>query len=178
MTGITEGNTSSAYMTMRYCVDRNKWCQSASSSGHCSLTACCRDFNTVNKTVYMPRDDIKEHQKKVGAIVDGIPGFETLEKTIEAAKEKQKNWKWSGQFINDMEDTAIEMLIATGWLYRHDKEISRGQGHWNHEVWEAPLSDSMMNVYECSECGLHYQSESNFCPNCGADMRASMKRGE
>lgn len=38
--------------------------------------------------------------------------------------------------------------------------------------------DNHYNVYECPERGLYYQSESNFCANCGADMRASMKRGE
>lgn len=143
----------------RHCYYKNKWCEHANERGYCSQTACVKS------------DYIKTYQVKIGAIADGIPGPETLRKS-------SNNWKWSGEFINDMEDTAIEMLLVTGWLYRHDKEISRGQGHWNHEVWEAPLSDSTMNVYECSECGLHYQTESNFCPNCGANMRASMKRGE
>lgn len=45
------------------------------------------------------------------------------------------------------------------------------KGHWIHEVWAAPLSDSTMDVYKCSECELHYQNNYNFCPNCGADMR-------
>lgn len=28
------------------------------------------------------------------------------------------------------------------------------------------------NMYACSECQSKYDGQSNFCPNCGADMRA------
>ena len=56
-------------------------------------------------------------------------------------------------------------------LDKIEKYYNSKKGYWIKEVWVAPLSDSTMNVYQCSKCGLHYQCESNFCPNCGADMR-------
>lgn len=43
-------------------------------------------------------------------------------------------------------------------------------GHWieyPHECgenWE-------FSMYECSKCGVLTEDDSNFCPNCGADMR-------
>jgi rubrerythrin len=32
-------------------------------------------------------------------------------------------------------------------------------------------TESYAREYECSECGGTMLGESNFCPNCGADMR-------
>lgn len=51
----------------------------------------------------------------------------------------------------------------------------RPKGHW------CPQNDDYFDWYECSECGygsegeMQYSSEvdvrTNYCPNCGADMR-------
>lgn len=61
------------------------------------------------------------------------------------------------------EEQAIDKLHETGWLPRHDKEMTaRPQGEWKlHGM-----------IYYCSVCGHDYeQGGNNFCGNCGADMR-------
>lgn len=61
------------------------------------------------------------------------------------------------------EEQAIDKLHETGWLPRHDKEMTeRQQGEWKlHGM-----------IYYCSVCGHDYeQGGNNFCGNCGADMR-------
>ena len=42
-------------------------------------------------------------------------------------------------------------------------------GRWlEHEIPDEPVCGT---DYECSECGKFQFDSSNFCPNCGADMR-------
>lgn len=63
---------------------------------------------------------------------------------------------------------ALDMAIKT-------LEQEPRKGHW------CPQNDDYFDWYECSECGygsegeMQYSSEhdvrTNFCPNCGADMR-------
>lgn len=36
----------------------------------------------------LDREEIKKQQKEVGAVADGIPGYETLDKTIKYYKKK------------------------------------------------------------------------------------------
>lgn len=38
-------------------------------------------------------------------------------------------------------------------------------GEWLH------ISDGYCDFLKCSQCGKPTDSQSNFCPNCGADMR-------
>ena len=45
--------------------------------------------------------------------------------------------------------------------------ISRQQGRW--EMLQIPINPP---VYKCAVCGGHTQDLTNFCPNCGADMRS------
>ena len=51
-----------------------------------------------------------------------------------------------------------------------DFEPSR-KGHWILDE-EKSL---MFNVYKCSNCEVIGARQSNFCPNCGADMRTEDK---
>ena len=46
---------------------------------------------------------------------------------------------------------------------------------WIAEKIIPPLSDTQKEIYKCSECGLHFDAETNYCPNCGAKM---VKQGE
>ena len=43
--------------------------------------------------------------------------------------------------------------------------VERPQGEWKHEV----VGDKLCVL--CNQCFLHFDCESNFCPNCGAKMR-------
>lgn len=38
-------------------------------------------------------------------------------------------------------------------------------GEW---IWNERCTD-----YTCSVCGEHFDNNTNFCPNCGADMRST-----
>lgn len=53
---------------------------------------------------------------------------------------------------------------------KHGKWIDKGwHGDWQ---FETDGRGNCWHEYECSECGFHNQgSKSNFCPNCGVDMR-------
>ena len=52
-------------------------------------------------------------------------------------------------------------------------EPKRKMGKW------IPYSKVYECRYECSSCGYHligiHESEANFCPNCGADMRGEQE---
>lgn len=72
------------------------------------------------------------------------------------------------------EEQAIDKLHETGWLIRHDKEMTeRPHGKW--------MPNKVAFYWVCSECGAEVRSNIaevyltehtlNFCPNCGADMR-------
>ena len=45
-----------------------------------------------------------------------------------------------------------------------------GKGHWR-KMLMACYGGETITEYECSECNEHQLTPSNFCPNCGADMR-------
>lgn len=40
----------------------------------------------------------------------------------------------------------------------------RKMGKWERKLYQTPWPI-------CSECGIYGANESNYCPNCGADMR-------
>ena len=65
--------------------------------------------------------------------------------------------------------------IDGGW--RPDKRIEgcplveieeRKVGKWI-EIWD--LDHLVVLAYQCSECGIMINTKSNYCPNCGAEMR-------
>ena len=53
------------------------------------------------------------------------------------------------------------------------REIKRGRWSLDNIIFTDSdgVSRSGMRGYKCSECGGFCIGESNFCPNCGADMR-------
>ena len=78
------------------------------------------------------------------------------------------------------EGQAIDKLHETGWLPRHDKEMTeRPQGEWIEKVETKQLGHGWLTTHEivCSVCGGSGENDENipqcwkFCPNCGADMR-------
>ena len=54
--------------------------------------------------------------------------------------------------------------------YRKVYAGERKRGRWR----EYPIADGMN---QCSECGILCFGESNFCPNCGSDMRGEANEG-
>lgn len=59
-----------------------------------------------------------------------------------------------------------------GGLYYPDSAENKGEWIKDHEVNDV-AENAWYTVYRCSECGCLVESwkQSNFCPNCGADMR-------
>ena len=82
--------------------------------------------------------------------------------------------KWeAGYAFESMLQTPLdfyEVKYANGQTIRYEK---RPQGKW---VLDA-VSPHSISWFRCSYCGYKYDAykQSNFCPNCGADMR---KEGE
>lgn len=86
-----------------------------------------------------------------------------------------------GQRSGKTLESAIDYLHSVGWLQEHDRiltesaESERKKGKWieQDDGWDGIY-------YECSECreaftlmdGTPKDNLYNFCPNCGADMRA------
>lgn len=42
---------------------------------------------------------------------------------VDKALRQEEEWRWSGQFIAVMEEKAVDMLTATGWLDKHDEKV-------------------------------------------------------
>ena len=67
------------------------------------------------------------------------------------------------------EEQAIDKLYETGWIIRHDRQMTeRPQGEW-----EEPFEMNGKSYHKCNRCHISSQLIliDNFCPNCGADMR-------
>lgn len=62
---------------------------------------------------------------------------------------------------------SIEALMAEGEIYDIDYEPERKTGEWIQTYFD--LNKGCF-IYACSNCD-YYGVETNFCPNCGADMR-------
>lgn len=61
----------------------------------------------------------------------------------------------------------LGMVTALG--YAHEKETEeRKKGRWIDETFK-PWG-LVHHPYKCDQCGEHSEADSDFCPNCGADM--------
>ena len=92
-----------------------------------------------------------------------------IEDAIKTLKElrRETNDPWYEEVYN----MAIKALEAT-------PSADRPQGQWIDKGWKGDWqfeTDGRGNCwyeYECSECGyIKRGGKSNYCPNCGADMR-------
>lgn len=50
-------------------------------------------------------------------------------------------------------------------------EVPREHGEWEKEVFDLGNHLPLRVAYQCSCCHEFFDSEYNFCPNCGTDMR-------
>lgn len=57
-----------------------------------------------------------------------------------------------------------EVIEEASYLHQEKKK-----GKWIDETFE-PFG-LVFHPYKCNQCGEHSETNSNFCPNCGADMR-------
>jgi hypothetical protein len=68
-------------------------------------------------------------------------------------------------------EQAIDKLHETGWMQKHDKEMTeRPTGKWIQKC------EDYYDGLSCSVCGKflphsdEYRDTTNYCPNCGAKM--------
>ena len=73
----------------------------------------------------------------------------------------------------------IIRLIETEVPVRAVKPCAQQKtGRWKHVEIESNKSDTgyfMLPLCECSVCEIYVEQESNYCPNCGADMRSKAR---
>ena len=106
---------------------------------------------------------------------------EALGKAIEAVEDKYDGYEPNdlGKFINkvhDLIDNAPSIPLPdfkAGYkqaILDGKTNFTRPQGEWINPS-ENPEFSNREFFYDCSICGNTQMDETNFCPNCGADMR-------
>ena len=84
--------------------------------------------------------------------------FETIRIHLNAWKEKlcnQRRWKEAEEY-----QRIIDRFMAFA-----SAQPERKKGQW------ILISDGYTDCVKCDKCGEVFDVETNFCPNCGADMR-------
>ena len=63
--------------------------------------------------------------------------------------------------LKEIVQTEVIDKIKSGEIVLQDE---RPQGEWIYD-------EDYINPYRCDKCNYHNDDKTNFCPNCGADMR-------
>ena len=62
--------------------------------------------------------------------------------------------------------------IATGGVKSCEHHKEERKGRWEERYMpNGEYADSFIAGYRCSNCNTTWDCASNYCPNCGADMR-------
>lgn len=96
-----------------------------------------------------------------------IKKYKTLELdyNVQCAVENLKTAYWSNEPEKDAKNfTEAEDIIISAICHHNYTVCKELQGEWKHEV----IGDKSCVL--CNQCFLHFDCESNFCPNCGAQM--------
>lgn len=116
------------------------------------------------------KDEIIDVAEK--KIMELINDAEQAKKVRERDKRKllevlEKDDATYWDFFKALIDVASQEPKCGKWAQKKDYQWSRGTG----------MGEAYGFYYECSECGKwerggYLKCDMNFCPNCGADMRA------
>lgn len=82
---------------------------------------------------------------------------------LEKKKDKKSQGDISG-FYNKIIQNDIDTLMLL-------PSADRLQGEWIKHERAEEVEGLLISNYECSECHSWERNASNYCPNCGADMR-------
>lgn len=88
-----------------------------------------------------------------------------------------RNMKGRAKFLDAEDDPKIQMEIkaytdiANGIKGMPTIE-ERKTGKWIHDGYDFPHGNDWIHCSECGKRGINVPADlTNFCPNCGADMR-------
>lgn len=106
-----------------------------------------------------------EQEKKMRDLIDR-----------QAAIEELKEAYWNRLIQSAKDDPCIVDAMAD-WAIRKIKGLPSAQperktGRWIDETFK-PWG-LVHHPYKCNQCGEHSEMDSDFCPNCGADMRGDI----
>lgn len=120
----------------------------------------------MTTTEYLQREirraelSIRQAHRKPNTPLEEIEGLceklKHMQEAIEAVNEhwqrvhEQRGWT-AGEPLTREQHADVRPAVRGRWRWV-------GQDQWN-------------DCYECSQCGKMNTDNSNFCPNCGADMR-------
>ena len=90
--------------------------------------------------------------------IDGEKLMESFYDTPESARSWSRAW-W---LINHAKLADVLENVRGEWI---DDGI---HGDW---AWEQDGHGNCWHFWKCSRCGRGTKTRSNYCPNCGADMR-------
>ena len=79
----------------------------------------------------------------------------------QAAIDELDKGAWGVEWDKTLAKTMIESLPSA--------QPERKKGKWIDETFKP--RGLVYHPYKCNQCGEHSEADSNFCPNCGADMR-------
>lgn len=91
---------------------------------------------------------------------DSIGRQEAIDTAIEAAD------AWDGGSNKERERYIREALEKLQPI-----QSERNKGHWIKHEYADIVEGYYVPNYECSECHSWKRDDSDFCPDCGADMR-------
>ena len=64
------------------------------------------------------------------------------------------------------------MVTALGYKHEKTAQPKRKKGKWiQTNAKDCERRTSLAYLYKCNRCGYEDWFDSNFCPECGADMR-------
>lgn len=93
---------------------------------------------------------LTENKEMINAVLDSL----TLDYNMRRNQEQRR-----GQINEDIE--TIKDLLSVQPMWKRGKWIDETFKPWG----------LVHHPYKCDQCGEHSEANSNFCPNCGADMR-------
>ena len=92
----------------------------------------------------------------------GYYGVMDTEEQYEAVKEGRLKWEESKRVTHYLVPASVFPR-----LLKLDRVAMKLVGTWE----EINVADIPNGVYRCSCCGSEWGTASNFCPECGADLR-------
>lgn len=105
-------------------------------------------------------------------LIDADAFAEYLKQAIEN-KKYRKLFADNILSVGDVLHAVVSELEGTGLQgYKNAPTVERPRGEWIDRSDGGRIRYPFWERYECSKCGAKSEN-TNFCPNCGADMRVS-----